>query len=788
MFFALSMLSILPLPVALSQVWVGTEDAARQALEAQEEQVRLSREYLAGTKQRYEQAKANELEKARHYRAIQDRMRAANRTLNALIAERDRTESTTRKAALDQRIMPLRTQLSADLVALEEAGTARTASLSQLSSTNAAFEQASKLTADLEQKQSAFKLQLSEYFASLAPPVLEEVAVLNDTGGTIYQGTWRPKEDELRERIALADVTLLDYDHKIATHRERLDEFIDEGIAAKDAFDAADKAYLEFFQSFDEESAWPTYLQVRRYGTGLWQTMRTDAGFRVISIFNNRNSFGGVKGAIAYETMWAAYDGYAWYNGEPRNPTWDVMFNSAETRADWYTSAEAGADKAVDSIFATPTATKIYKNKPISKAAKGALVALYNHVRPRDSVKIAELNRLYKAGELSAVFSENMVHGTSPSALLASPSRSVGSKAFTDYWKSPQAISGSVKRKLFSRSAYRGYARSLVLSALKKAVLSEIERERLNLLADVNATYDHSKWIVNRIIAERMLLTQAIEHQRELIAEREDLRRLLAKQDGERFVLDRKPNGVLNSRKPFELWLTFSGPVLVREITLDGKNIEIDQSVSGGEASKVWKGTFDLEGLSEVSRLSVDAMDPASQKGLADPRRPPRWDADRGAFEPYREKPDRNHTLKLVPIEDGTATAIVFDTSTSMADFGKIIAAKKAADRLLANMDQGRSDVFGVFTFENCLVREAQSIDGSVQKAREAIASSEARGDTPLAKAIQTATQALLEETAKSKLVLLVITDGEDTCGGQWQRELSRANDVLAEANLRVIE
>lgn len=773
---------------ATAQVWAVSEEAARDALAKQSEQVRLSEEYLDTVQARFETANDADIQVAQTYRAAQDRLISQNMTLNALRSEREQTENPGKQVVLDKRIATLRAQVLNGLDELEPLGLARSESLTTRNAEKGALEEAAALNLETQHDLSKLKLQMAEYFAAQAPPVLQEVEVLRKDGETLYLGTWRPKEDELRERIALADAVIIDYDDKLAEHRHRLDQWIEIGIRAKDEYVETEQAYLEFFQTFDEESAWPVHLQWRQFGSGLWQTIGADVGNRTISVFNNQKNFGGAGGAVAYELAWTAYDGYAWYNGETRNPTWDVTFNGSETKADWWTAATAGADKATDSILAAPSAKKIHKNKPLSKVTKGTLLTLYRHINPSEDVKIAELRRLYKAGELSAAFSENMVHGSSPTALFASPTRAVGSKAFTDYWKSPSAISGSVKRKLFSRSAYRGYARSLVLSALNKAVLSRVEEQRLILLADVNAAYDNSKWTVNRVIAERMFLNQAIEHKEMLIAEREDLRRLLAAQKGDRFVLEPKPNGILGGRDDFELWLTFSRPVIVSEVKIYDKQVKIDQSVSGGQASKVWKGVFDLEDLAELSRVVVEARDDVSGKRLADPRRPPRWDADRGRFERYTEKPDRHHRLRLLPIEDGTATAIVFDTSGSMEDDGKIIAAKRVMTRLLPKMDQGRRDVFGVFTFDNCLVRVAQPIDGSVQKAREAIAATEPQGNTPLAAAIRTATDSLLNETSKSKLSLMIVSDGEDSCSGQWQLELHRANRLLSEANLEIIQ
>lgn len=772
---------------AEAQAWSVSEESARDALAKQSEQVRLSEAYLETVQARFETADATDIHAAQTYRVAQDQLLSQNMTLNALRLEREQTENTTKQAVLDKRIAALRTQVLKELDELEPLRLARVESLVVRNAAKSAVDQAAVLNLETEHDLSKLKLQMAEYFSTQAPPVLEEVEVLRKDGETLYLGTWRPKEDELRERIALADAVIIDYDDKVAEHRRRLDQWIEIGIQKKDEHAEAEQEYQEFFQSFDEESRWPVHLQWRQFGSGLWQTIGADASNRTFSVFNNQKNFGGAGGAVAYELAWTAYDGYAWYNGKTRNPSWDVTFNGSETKADWWTAASAGADKATDSILAAPSAKKIHNNKPLSKVTKGTLLALYRHVKPSENVKIEELRRLYKAGELSAAFSENMVHGSSPTALFASPKRAVGSKAFTDYWKSPSAISGSVKRKLFSRSAYKGYARSLVLSALNKAVLSRIEEQRLILLADVNSAYDNSKWTVNRVIAERMFLNQAVEHKEMLIAEREDLRRLLAAQKGDRFVLEPKPNGVLGGRDKFELWLTFSRPVIVSEVTIHDKQIALDPSVSGGQASKVWKGVFDLEDLAELSRVVVEAKDDVSGKRLADPRRPPRWDADRGRFERYTEKPDRHHRLRLLPIEDGTATAIVFDTSGSMDDDGKIIAAKRVMRRLLPKMDQGRRDVFGVFTFDNCLVRVAQPIDGSVQKAREAIAETEPRGNTPLAAAIRTATDSLLNETSKSKLSLMIVSDGEDSCSGQWQLELHRANRLLSEANLEII-
>lgn len=769
------------------QSWTESEQAARDFLTLQEEQITLSEEYLEIARLKFAAADAEDTQEARVFRSIEERALTLNSTLAGLIEAQDLTSESAMQRRLEQRIATTRLDLAAAIKDLEAGVESSRKTVDARSAAKHRLEEAELLVKLTQQKLSTLKLQMADAFEHLAPPILEEVDVLKD-GAVIYHGFWKEKENELRERIALADAIIEDYEDKIDGHRRRVETWIEVGIQKSNEHAAAEKAYQEFFQSFDETSWRPTFLQIENYGSGVWQTMGADASSRVISIFTNKDNFGGPGGATIYEAVWATYDGYAWYNGAVRNTTWDVVFDGRETRAGWRSAITTGADKAIGSITASPTAMKIYNNKPLSIGIGSSLQAMYQHFNADETLKIEDLRRMFRKGEVAGAFTENIVHGGSPSASFSSAKAAVGSKAFRDYWKSPRGISKAIGRKLFSPGAFTGYGRSLLLSGLDAAVLSRVEEQRLALWGETHSTYGHFWWLQNRAIAEKMFMNQAIEHQAGLIAERENLRRLLMKQKGDRFVLDTDGNGVLVGRDTFELWLTFSRPVVVTSIKLHNKTVEIDQGVSGGHASKVWKAEFDLEGLAEVNRLAVDAIDDVSRKNLADPRHPPLWDPDRGTFSRHKTGPDRHHLLRALPMEDGKATAIVFDSSGSMEDDGKIIAAKRAVTSLLRKMNPGRADVFGVFTFESCRVRESQSIDGSINKAREAIAAVEPEGDTPLGAAIRLATDALLDETNRSDLSLIIVTDGEDTCGGLWQKELARANTLLNEARAEVIQ
>ncbi len=118
-----------------------------------------------------------------------------------------------------------------------------------------------------------------------------------------------------------------------------------------------------------------------------------------------------------------------------------------------------------------------------------------------------------------------------------------------------------------------------------------------------------------------------------------------------------------------------------------------------------------------------------------------------------------------VQLGDVDSVVILFDASGSMGDNGKITSAKRAAHNVLTRM--GDETQVALIVFYDCgwiVVEQDFTTDADLLLAKvEAISPS---GSTPLAGAISFAKAYIQEKLDGGKARLMVLSDGEETCGG----------------------
>ena len=249
-------------------------------------------------------------------------------------------------------------------------------------------------------------------------------------------------------------------------------------------------------------------------------------------------------------------------------------------------------------------------------------------------------------------------------------------------------------------------------------------------------------------------------------------------------------------RTDLEIELQFSNPIFGDPDVsfLDGTQKLGEARLSSSKKSedgKSWAASLQLPALNEKTReLTLRVLvedfkrdpldiDPASVGVLNESgERWLRYESD-GAHGTYGGA-DQNHHFKLQH-EGGKSIVILMDASGSMKDNQKIQKAKRSAIETIQNMSS--QDELSFWIFSDCgnviMVQAFTSITGALMKAVQGI---EPQSGTPLALGIRQAGDYLLKEAANEEKILVVLSDGEESCEGDPQAEAQ----LLATKNLQV--
>jgi hypothetical protein len=130
-----------------------------------------------------------------------------------------------------------------------------------------------------------------------------------------------------------------------------------------------------------------------------------------------------------------------------------------------------------------------------------------------------------------------------------------------------------------------------------------------------------------------------------------------------------------------------------------------------------------------------------------------------------------------------TRLLLVLDISASMRDNGKLEAAKREARRVVTQL--GPSAIVAVATFGgSCRASLLSRGGGGHAEALAAIEALTANGNTPLGAAMSQAADVVEASGSPADYHVVIVTDGLDTCGGDWRGAAARLGAAL---NLRVV-
>jgi len=213
-----------------------------------------------------------------------------------------------------------------------------------------------------------------------------------------------------------------------------------------------------------------------------------------------------------------------------------------------------------------------------------------------------------------------------------------------------------------------------------------------------------------------------------------------------------------------ELLLSFSEPMSMVEVSVNG------QAIDGELQGQEWRGglsvgaarrlQLEVTGRSVRDGLALDAL-PATRPVLSE-----------GVWTGVETGPDREHRLRVeaphtvdAPHSPPKDVVLVFGASASMAG-GRLDAARQAVRTLLQSDGFPPQTRFALVVFQGC---GEVKVDVRFTTDRERLLSVldglEARGGSPLAKAVERACRYAAREAGEQR-ALVLFTDGEESCDG----------------------
>lgn len=662
---------------------------------------------------------------------------------------------------------------------------------------------------ELEKVKSEARWRLNEN----APPYLEKVVVRRG-GETFYEAEWGASEEQedAEELLRLAQYLHEDLGRTIRLRSfTRGKDLSDQVLADRNKATAKLKVYVDMmdwssFKNLAKDgilmaiSASPLISQAFTLLSGstpfsnmsyAWRKTGVEIADAALTI--GRDIWGGAPPVAAFVTEAAFQVGDVLYRaaqGASKNPSWDISAMPHARPANVSDHVKWNDFKAIiDSLNKGRIRHSLELMKVQVKAGlKGEdfrkqlvqkyqvetlAIALTQTAVTRDMPKLQGLKQRNVISGSGSLLDWTFSFCTQPTGAVKTSWKAAFFKSIEDSPKFGKDFAKGLGKDMFGDVAQ---------SAARDSLLEGLERERLQVWYD---------WVEADADA---LLTQAI-YENESRLRRIDMhiQKILAEQlipeltaEVERLRASRELDIVKDAEVEDEqatLVMTFSNEVDIERVTL------ADVALAPKQKRDTWQAEIDPEQFEDADdaplQLTVVARPPAfDDRQLDDPKTVASWSTQTSSFNAYEQKPDTYHKIRLKP-RDGVGYAIVLDTSGSMGDSGRIGQAKTALAKLFASGRIKDGDTASLFTFSGeCGTTQLAPFTKEIDTVVSAIQQAGADGGTPLASSIVQAVDALSEQDVE-RGVLVVFTDGGETCEGNVGAALRYARDKTDELRVR---
>jgi hypothetical protein len=732
--------------------------------------------------------------------ALTDRLTAAYRAnrdadtiarLEAALADVERQIEAAQTEGRPARLLLIQAELEAERLfeevrALREAHrTAEREADAARSAIDAAQERAAQTSSALQHLQTNARIFLSRS----EPPFLQHVTG-RASSAVFYEAEWVSAGEPLEEKLRLARYLHADLDRSIARRGEAVDDWIELLQSEQREADRALQAYVSMLggssdgflglveRGLDAISG-GTLGAVVTAGSHTWKKIGVELVDAAASVGQNVGNRVPPHAALMMEAVFQVADVAvrAW-KGEDKNPSWSVERLPMASGAIVDSSAAAGA-AGEQAIYNSLTAERV-------RATLDGLHGQLGGALSADDFR-ERLQAEHGLMTLAAAFSEAAVTARRPDpALFDVEYSAAGAGAWL--WGQFTSPSGVVKslllENMFSDSPtnMRAASLGLIQSAVRDGLLSRLEAQRLEvweryIMADLDtrltaALLRHEGQARRAEIRIRERLANDVIPQLEAELAGQQNRRTLA------IARNAQARG-----RSAELTLNFSTPVTVTEVRLGDEILAFDGR------NELWTARFDPRDFPDgEARLDVQAEHAAiAGRALDDPASIASWRPVEAALTGYEPGIDRQHTLTLQPPR-GAAFALVMDTSGSMEDEAdgrsRITLAKAALSDFLLSGRIRDGEEAALFTFDGCAVRTAAPFTTDLAQVEASVQAAATGSSTPLALSIIAAANQLAERNVE-RGVLVVVTDGADTCDGAVSEAIAYARAQADELRAR---
>jgi hypothetical protein len=610
-----------------------------------------------------------------------------------------------------------------------------------------------------EERLQIVRLEAVKKLEGVTPPYLEKVVMTSD-GRVVYSATWVPAADVIDERIAFMRRAIEFQRNEIISQTRRRDEWLERYVEASDEVQAKIRAY--------ESAIW----------SQCYKSIAIELGDAAISVALDWKQMGPF--AVVWQAVEKTADAVTGTMGGDYNERYALPASSGSppppfsggSVLDWCT--DAGVDR--------------YKNivkLVLEGAAGGEFQALDHYGSASIRGRRFDVPKLDQADLWVIVKREAMEGGGealivrrvfNPESLPAAWRSLRG--AFRD--TSVRELAGNFKQRLMTRDFWKefgkgmaiDFAKDIAKSAAHDAARDErfaVWEEFLSADAYAIAVLRQLQMESNMLRSEHVQLKGYLKYLKELVDEKErvlDERRLRVETDE------------VAGRRTVEVELTFSRDVIEVNATLAG--VALNATGSGTR----WSGKAEVGGTEKTAVLSVDAKDALSQRPVdSDPMSIPKWKTDKNRWEMLEAGPDKNHRVKLTEMAPGVSIVLLVDCSGSMKEGGRMENAKSAAKRALESGTLGPDDEVALWAlFEAGDIRLLCEFTKETGRVISAIDGLSPKGATPLADGILAAGSYAVTHARNERKLLLVFSDGEETCGGNPARAMRRVQDMGVEA------
>lgn len=569
-------------------------------------------------------------------------------------------------------------------------------------------------------------------------PHLERV-VAEAGGKPIYDARWVSEEEVLDERIAFMRKAIADQIEQIRTQTGRRDEAL---TAYVDACHESIAAIHDYEEAIYSQARWTIAYEL------------ADAGISIALDFKD----GGPPGALIGALIELGPHAYAAFSPGDISKRYELPASSREALPAPYHPYTFGEEMGKDAIKDAAKAT-------VKGFVEGIGAGARDYRRLADAKPVIE--ELWVVMKRRVIFG-NRVGSEAILVVMRKSTMEYTLRSLRDRVRGGLgAVKDGLKKEVLNPKLLKGMARSAAQSAIKTWLIESARTGRLakwetfmEKEAVALALYREMRIQSNLLRFEKIQLLAYQEYLADLIAERE-------KESGRRRlrfdVETPPPPAAIQADDSLTLDLRLSFSRDIRDVV-----VNVNGSPAAGETRQTaWDGKAKVDSRAGAAHLTVEALDLLSKKPIdGQPFTVPRFLVTEERWADYEPGADNSHTIRLGPRKPGVSLVLLVDLSGSMNDNGRLARTKAAAADALKPGALGPDDEVALWTFQDTAASLVHPFTPDAARLLASVHGMTADGSTPLALAIYRAGDYAHSAGRNHRKVLLVLSDGEETNGG----------------------